>query len=202
MLDVNSVVRVVLSKKELNQCIDNAKAVLQNIVDRGDLHNRDELERFNNILMGEVAEAMVLKWLHDNGKQAKSSVNKNSGTPDAGHDIEVVRNDENSSVAKCSVKSSLTFSKSIEGIINEFKLATTKSELRDINIQVYFWLELFPPDEKSRITVSSLKNSAIIGWFTKNDLPMFNVYNHENRQVAVKKLSEARAMITLLKFLK
>ena len=200
MITVEDVIRVAISKDELNKCIDNAKAVLKNLVDRNNLHSRDDLERFNNILMGEIAEYMVIKWICEQGKRAKSSVDKNSGIPDIGHDIELIKNDN--SIVKCSVKSSLSFSKGLSEIVNEFKLATTEKELRDVNVQVYFWLNLHPQPDQSRITVSSLNNSAIIGWFGKKDLMSFEKYNHEQRQAPIKSLIDARPMSELLKLIK
>ena len=202
MITVEDVIRVAISKDELNKCIDNAKAVLKNLVDRNDLHSRDDLERFNNILMGEIAEYMVIKWICEQGKQAKSSFDKNSGIPDIGHDIELIKNDNNNSIVKCSVKSSLSFSKGLSEIVNEFKLATTEKELRDVNVQVYFWLNLHPQPDQSRITVSSLNNSAIIGWFAKKDLMSFEKYNHEQRQAPTKNLTNARPMLELLELIK
>lgn len=200
MITVNDVVKVLLSKSELNKCIDNAQLVLQNLIDRKDLHERDELERFNNILMGEIAEYMVIKWLKGQGKYAESSVDKASGIPDAGHDI-ILKKKNTEEIIKCSVKSSLSFKKGIDGIIKEFKLATTQKELRDVNIQVYFWLELNPVGSKSRTTVPSFNNSAIIGWFGINDLTSFNVYNHEKRQAPTESLNKSRSMKELLNFI-
>ncbi len=200
MIGINDVIQISLSKEELNQCIDNAKLVLENLVDRTDLHKRDELERLQNILMGEIAEFIVIKWLKSNDKHAVSSVDKNSGMPDRGHDIELKGKEDN--LLKCSVKSSLSFSKGLDGIINQFKLATTKHELRDVNIQVYFWLELNPKNNEPRTTVPSLKASAIIGWFGKKDLTSFEKYNHESRQVPSTPLSKARPMAQLLQYIK
>jgi hypothetical protein len=200
MINTNDVIRIILDKTELNKCIDNAKLVLRNLVDRKDLHERDDLERFNNVLMGEIAECMVIKWIKINGKYVKSSVDKNSGVPDLGHDIELKKADSGE-IIKCSIKSSLSFKKGLDGIVNEFKLATTEKELREVNIQVYFWLELTPQKNLPRTTVSSLTNSAIIGWFGKKDLNNFDKYNHEQRQAPTKSLSSARPMVDLLKYI-
>lgn len=197
MVTVNDVVKVLLSRDELNRCIDNAKLVLRNLVDRKDLHERDDLERFNDILMGEIAEYMIIKWLNSQGKYAKSSVNKELGAPDPGHDIELKRKDTKE-IIKCSVKSSLSFKKGIDGILKEFKLATTPKEIRDVNVQVYFWLELNPSGSAPRTTVPSLNNSAIIGWFGVKDLALFQSYNHERRQAPIKSLNNSRPMSELL----
>jgi hypothetical protein len=196
MISKEDTVNIDLSKDELNQCINNSKLVLENLVDRKDLHKRDDFEKFNNILMGEIAEFVVLKWLHANNKYAVSSVVKNSGVPDNGHDIELKKNDGTS--IKCSVKSSLSFNKDLDGIIKNFKLATTEKELRDVNIQVYFWLELNPQKNQSRATVPSFKNSAIIGWFGINDLKKFEKYNHEDRQAPITPLKDSHPMTELL----
>lgn len=37
MITVEYVIRVAISKDELNKCIDNAKAVLKNLVDRNNV---------------------------------------------------------------------------------------------------------------------------------------------------------------------
>ena len=50
--------------------------------------------------------------------------------------------------------------------------------------------------------VSSLNNSAIIGWFTKKDLMSFEKYNHEQRQAPTENLICARPMLQLLNFIK
>lgn len=202
MINANDVIYINnIDKEELNICIENAKNISFGIVDRKDLHDRDILERFNNVLMGEIAETMIIKWLKNNGKFAESTVNKNSNTPDKGHDILVKK--VTGEDVYCSVKSSLSARYDIEGIIKNFKLATKKSELADINIQVYFWLSLNPKDKKShRITVPSITQSAIIGWFGKKDIDKFTTYNHENREVPSDVLEHSRAMESLLKMLK
>ncbi|GAB1661101.1 hypothetical protein [Mannheimia haemolytica] len=200
MITVNDTIKVLLDKEELNQCIDNAKLVLENLIDRKDLHKRDDLERFNNILMGEIAEFMVIKWLNNHKKYVKSSVDKSSGVPDLGYDIELKKKGSGK-IIKCSVKSSLSFKKGLDGIVQEFKLATTQNELRDVNIQVYFWLELNPPKNTSRTTVTSLNNSSIIGWFGAKDLESFSSYNHEKRKAPETPLSQARPMMDLLNFI-
>lgn len=199
MVTVNDVIKVILDKTELNECIDNAKLVLRNLNDREDLHKRDDLERFNNILMGEIAEYMVIKWLRSHGKYVRPSVDKSLSVPDLGHDIEL--KGKGGKILRCSIKSSLSFQKGLGGIIEEFKLATTKKEIREVNIQVYFWLELKPQKGSSRKTVSSLTNSAIIGWFGEKDINNFGIYNHEEREVPNDTLSSARPMVTLLNFI-
>lgn len=199
MITVNDIIRIDLSKDELNDCIDNAQMVLRNLLDREDLHERDDLERFHNILIGEIAEKMVLKWLLQQGKRAISTVDKSSGLPDAGHDIELLTVE--GKVIQCSVKSSLSFKMGLEGIIQNFKLASTKSEIREVNIQVYFWLDLTPPNSQSRTSVPTVRNSAIIGWFGANDLNSFEAYKHEQRMAPTKPLKTARPMSELLKYI-
>jgi len=200
MIDKSDIVYVEISKEELNICIDNAKKISFSIDDRKDLHDRDILERFNNVLMGEVAEQMVIKWLKNNGKFAESTVNKGSSSPDKGHDV-LVRGLNGRNVF-CSVKSSLSALYDTQKIIEKFKLATKKSELSDINIQVYFWLTISPKDRNSnRITVPSITQSAIIGWFGKRDIDSFTTYNHENREVPNSILQNARSMQSLLRMI-
>lgn len=135
-LGISDVIQFELSKEDLDVCIDNAKNIMTTIIDRRDLHSRDDLERFNNLLMGEISEMMVLRWLHSHGKYAVSAVNKNSREPDIGHDLQL--RDKNGRPIRCSVKSSLSALKDLNYIINNFKLATKQSELREVNVQVYF----------------------------------------------------------------
>jgi len=200
MINEKDIIYVKIGKDELNYCIDTARKISFDIKDRKDLHGRDTLERFINVLMGEVAEQMVIKWLKSHGKFATSTVDKSSNTPDIGHDI-MVKSTDNREVF-CSVKSSLSAKYTIQQIIRNFKLATKKSELADINIQVYFWLTINPKDKNSnRVTVPSIRSSAIIGWFGKKDIEKFTTYNHENREVPSERLDNARPMSKLLKML-
>lgn len=172
----------------------------EHIVDRADLHERDELERFINVLMGEVAERMVIKWLQNNDKFAKSAVDKMGTTPDLGHDIEVKKKTSKDSLL-CSVKSSISYKLSPAGILEICKLATKQSELRDINVQVYFWLTLNPAGGNNRVTVPSMRQSALIGWFGRNDLKNFSTYKHEHREAPADSLKLGRTMHSLLGYL-
>ncbi|OQV39747.1 hypothetical protein BZ160_15295 [Pantoea vagans] len=200
MITVDDVVFVQLKEDELEQCILNAKDISFHIKDRLDLHERDLLERFNNILMGEIAEKMVIKWISEQGRFALSTVNKSSRKPDNGHDVLLKKN--NGEDIYCSVKSSLSALHNVEGIINNFKLATKKSEITEVNIQVYFWLTINPRGENTnRVTVPALKQAAIIGWFGQNDIDEFTTYNHENREAPSITLKYSRPMVSLLKFI-
>ncbi|MFD1804315.1 hypothetical protein ACFSFZ_19275 [Mixta tenebrionis] len=197
MITEHDVVYVNLNTDEFAACVNNAKDICFHIRDRADLHKRDILERFNNILMGEVAEKMVIKWLHTQQKFAVSTVDKGSQGPDRGHDI-LVKNKHGEDIY-CSVKSSLSAKYDLTNIINNFKLATKKSELTAVNIQVYFWLTIDPNgNNQNRVTVPSLKQAAIIGWFGKNDFTKFTTYNHERREVPALSLQSARSMNSLL----
>ncbi|QSD34079.1 hypothetical protein H5A40_13375 [Pectobacterium brasiliense] len=199
MITEKDIVFISLDIHEFDECIMNAKSVCFHIKDRADLHERDLLERFNNILMGEVAEKMVIKWLNSNGKFASSSVDKLSKKPDHGHDILLKKNDSH---VYCSVKSSLSALKDIQYIIENFKLATKKNELTTVNIQVYFWLSINPKEFGApRLTVPSLKQAAIIGWFGQNDIKNFTTYNRENRESPSVELKHSRPMISLLDYI-
>lgn len=200
LITEKDIVYMGLEKSEIDECIRTAMHLSGNIIDRSDLHARDELERFINVLMGEVAELMTIKWLHNNNKYARSAVNKTSKTPDLGHDIEVKKENTND-LLLCSVKSSISYKLSPPRILEICKLATKKSELRDINIQVYFWLTLSPQSDNNRVTVPSIRQSAIIGWFGKNDLKNFSTYNHESREAPADTLKNGRTMNSLLSYL-
>lgn len=192
-------VQITLEDAEIHDLVVQANELALNIVDRRDLHQRDHLERVINVLLGDTAEYMVIKWLQSNGKTARSSVDKKSGEPDAGHDLIVISNSTTKEV-ECSVKSSLSVYKDLDGILNEFRLATKRSELKKINIQVYFWLE---PRGNPRITVPSTNKAAVIGWFTDEDVAKggFTKYATESRETPNIILREARSMRSLLDLL-
>lgn len=195
----DDIIKIDLDREETLICIENARAILKGIEDRKDLHIRDDVERFQDLLMGELAEAMVIKWLRQNGRLAVSAVDKGAMHPDAGHDIWV--RDTKNNQRTCSVKSSISvFKTEPEEILDSFTLAITNSEVRDINIQVYFWL-----DTKSspRISVPSLKNSAIMAWFGKSEVKAekFASYEGERRKSLARKLRQLNPMHELLKFL-
>lgn len=199
MVTIENVVYVQITREQFSVCVDSAKSVLQHLTDRPDLHKRDDFERFINILMGEVAETLVLQWLRDNGKTAYSAVDKTSGKPDRGHDLVLVGSRQQE--ITCSIKSSLSYKLSIGEILRQSKLATKESELRNVNIQVYFWLTLNPAEGEPRITVPALRQSCLVGWFGRKDITKFTAYNHEQRQAPAVPLSQSRPMHTLLPLL-
>lgn len=198
MVKSEDIIFVDLSEEELHEIILVSDGLLKSIVDRHDLHERDYLEKYLNILMGEIAEIIVIKWLTEHGKYAKSVVNKESGTPDSGFDI-ILHSKKGDTT--CSVKSSLSAKISeMEKILDTFTIATKKSEVSDVNIQVYFWLNT---SGNPRQTVPTLKNMAIIGWLGKKDFQSISwgKYNNESRQAPSEKLRELHPMKELLKIL-
>lgn len=201
MVTPNDIAHIDLINEELDQCIANAQHIYHHIIDRHDLHTRDNLERFENVLMGEVAELSVIKWLQSNGKFAESAVNKTSEEPDLGHDIRV--RDSRGNIKLCSIKSSLSFGLQPDRILNELKLATKASELRDINIQVYYWYRLYPGTNQHRVSVPSTSMMGIFAWFANRDLldENFVDYNHEKRKVPEKPLKDGHPMEELLQYL-
>ena len=203
MVTVSDIEYVTLREQEFQSCVDVALKLCRNMIDRPNLHSRDPMERFNNILMGEVAEKMVIKWFHDNGKYAVSAVDKNSGQPDLGHDI-YLKNKESGKNICCSVKSSLSYQFLPEQILERFTLASTRNETRDVNIQVYFWLVLNPTFGSNRVTTLSISNAAIFSWFGSKDLinTGFNSYGTESRQAPDLLLKQGRKMSSLLFLIK
>lgn len=198
-MEVNqdTVIKIALSDKELSICTENTQILCKTISDRSDLHLRGYMERYIDVMMGEVAEAAVIKWLRQNGKYAVSAVNKSSGKPDSGRDL--ILKDKQKREIECSVKSSLSVYKdNMNDILDTFTIATKASELRKVNIQVYYWLKL---KGENRVTVPSDKNMAIIGWIGENDVEEFGTYNTEKRQVAKLKLRNIRTMQSLLDYL-
>ena len=192
-------VRIKLEDAEIYQLIEQANKLALNIVDRKDLHERDHLERVINVILGEIAEHLVIKWLQSQNKTVRSAVDKTAGTPDLGHDI-ILKSKKTGAEIECSIKSSLSFKYDLEGIIKIMSPATKRSELKTVNIQVYFWLSL---TNEPRITVPSTNNVAIIGWFTKDDFKKgdFTPYKTEDRENPTIKLSEARPMDELLNYI-
>lgn len=105
----DTVIRINLSEEDLSKCTENAQILCETISDRSDLHLRSYMERYINILMGEVAEAAVIKWLRQSGKYANSAVNKKSGKPDSGRDI--ILKDKYGQEIGCSVNFNKSFGK-------------------------------------------------------------------------------------------
>lgn len=199
MITAQDTLKIAIPADIFERCVQVASRLSSRIADRADFHGRDQLERFNNILMGEIAEQLVIHWLSSHGKFAESTVDKFSDKPDMGHDLRLKSRDGRD--IYCSVKSSLTFSKDENGIVEEFTLASKASELREVNIQVYFWLRLHPKPHESRITVPSLAQCALIGWFGCRQIAQFQHYNHEQRQSPLVRLKEANSMQKLLDYL-
>lgn len=193
---------VALSEHDFQSCIDVAQKLCKTMIDRQNLHSRDVMEKFNNILMGEVAEMMVIRWLHDNGKYAVSAVDKNSGQADLGHDIYL--KEKNTGVdIRCSVKSSLSYKLPPQQILQYSKLASTRGEMREVNIQVYFWLVLNPDRGANRVTTPSINNAAIFSWFGSKDIKPteYSSYETEEREAPNTTLQNGRRMDTLLDFI-
>lgn len=196
---VKDVVGPVLQDEEIVECIETSLGLLNSMTDREDLHARSCLERFNNIVMGEIAEQTVIKWFRSRGKYAESAVNKKSGHPDEGYDIILHGRDGNN--VTCSVKSSISVYKNkMEDILEIFHLASKRSEIRQVNIQVYFWLN---PNGYPRVCTPSNTNVAIIGWAGNKELltKPEKYYPRENRRVIEMPLKELSPMEALLNWI-
>ncbi|CAM4017599.1 hypothetical protein [Deinococcus frigens] len=190
--------RDLVSEEMVGAAAITCARLLPHVRDRADLHGRDPLEKYHNLLMGEVAELAVIAYLTGQGKSAVSAVDKAATTPDAGHDLLVCR--ENGTAAKCSVKSSLSYRHGIGAIPGQFRPAFNRREPRDINIQVYFHYRL---DSEPRTTVAASTHAYIIGWASEKKLldSGFIVYNGEKRRVADLKLADLSPMAELLPLL-
>lgn len=201
LVTVEDIKYMMLSDTDYLFCVDTARKLCESIVDRHDLHGRDIMEKFNNVLMGEVAEMMVIRWLQSNGKYAVSAVDKSSGQPDQGYDI-CLKNRKNREV-RCSVKSSLSFKLPPSVILKSCKLASKRSEIKDVNIQVYFWLNLNPGNAGSRVTTPCINNAAIFSWLGGRDTNKFQTasYSNQDREVLECVLEQGRSMDNLLKFI-
>jgi hypothetical protein len=198
MVTENDLVYLELDKQEFREAAEVALIIATSIPDRPDLHPRDLLERFINCLMGEVAERMVLRWLHQNGKYAKPTADKKAAERDPGHDILLKLGTEK--VVRASIKSSLSLKDDPGQILSTFTLAVTPKEIREINIQVYFWLSL---RGSPRVTVPSMKQAAIVAWALDADLRKtnFKKYGGEERLAPELKLKDLRPPRELLKWL-
>lgn len=189
-----------LSLDEFRECLKTSFNLIEHVIDRRNLHGRDVYERFNNILMGEIAESLVIKWLHKNEKYAESAVDKTSGHPDLGHDINL--KDSQGNIIKCSVKSSLAAFRNPREILLESKLASTQKEIKEVNIQVYFWYNLYPQGKGySRITLPNTNNVALFSWAKDEDIQEFRKYASEKRTSSERPLCELRKMEDLLKII-
>jgi hypothetical protein len=199
MVNKNDLVYIELDKQEFREAAEVALIIATSIPDRPDLHPRDLLERFIDCLMGEVAERMVLRWLHQNGKYAEPAADKKAAERDPGHDILLkLRTEE---VVRASIKSSFSALKDDPGeILSTFTLAVTPNEIREINIQVYFWLSLW---RSPRVTVPSMKQAAIVAWALDADLRKtnFKEYRGEERLAPELKLKDLRPPSELLDWL-
>lgn len=198
-ITAEDVVGPILEDNEIKECIDTAQQLLKSMGDRADLHSRSCLERFNDIVMGEIAERSVIKWLQEQGKFAQSAVDKSSGQPDSGCDIMLHAKDGRD--IRCSVKSSISVLKSeMDDIIHTFRLSSKKAEIQDVNIQVYFWLNL---NRSPRVSTPSDKNMALIGWCGRRDLigREEGEYATEKRPIVDISLKELRSMNSLLDIL-
>lgn len=165
----DDIVNIELSVEQIAICAQNAAKLLPFIKDRKNLHERDPMERFNNVFMGEVAEQMVITYFQNQGKFAISAVNKESSNPDLGHDIYVISKEKREPV-RISVKSSID-SCDIKTILTARRPAFTEKEKCQINIQVYFQLKLNKENKEDyRISVPSLKKANIISGFTEKML--------------------------------
>ena len=199
MITENDVISCPLTPTQIKECIKTSLNLMENIIDRADLHERSTLERFFDILMGEISEQSVIAWLNKQGKHAVSAVDKISSNPDLGHDI-ILHNSQGEE-RQCSVKSSVSVKKdSVVSILSVFNLASKSSEIRDVNIQCVFWLS---PDSTPRINVLSEKNFAIVGWEGINTLKEIHTkqYRGESREVVQVPLKDLRPMSELLQYL-
>lgn len=197
MINPDDIVKLYLTDRKLSDAILVAHKIVDFIVDRSDLHGRDYIEKYINCLMGEIAEQMVIEWLKNNNKYGKSAVDKTSAKPDMGHDIWL--RDSHGIQIRGSIKSSLSFAKSTpKDILNTFTLAISPQEVREVNIQIYFWLSL---NSEPRVSVPSMRNAAIMAWASREDLNEvgFSSYKGEQRLAPSKiKLVELRPMKDLL----
>lgn len=188
-------VRVQINRQDFINAIMKAQKTLENIKDRFDLHDRDDLERFINTLMGTIAEKMVGKWLKEQGLRVKDSETL---------DYDLTAISANGKEFSISVKSSLSAFKSLEDILEQFTIAITPEEASkaNIHVQVYFWLNLH---SRPRTTVPSLRNAAIIGWCALEHLERLNVsfdsYATEERRAPKIKLSQLQPMASLAEIL-
>lgn len=205
MVSPKDIITCDLTDDEIKACIATALRLADTMIDRADLHGRTYLERFIDLVMGEIAEQTVLKWVRENGKYARSAVDKTSGVPDLGHDIYFKRAGGGSTdLVKCSVKSSLSaLISDPQALLSTYNLASKRSEIRDVNVQVYFWLQTKTKKGSPRTTVPSTKNMAIIGWLGRKEANEREEqsYATERRPEIQVKLEELRPMKDLLTYL-
>ena len=81
MVTESDLIKVEMTDEEVEKCLSTALKLTKYITDREDLHPRSYLERFIDVAMGELSEAMVIKCFHTMGKYAESTVDKDSKKP-------------------------------------------------------------------------------------------------------------------------
>lgn len=198
MLQNNDIVPVTLTKDEFDQCVVTALEISHSIVDRHDLNGRDHLDRFINLLQGECAEHAVRSYFNSHEIAAVSPDKLARRGPDKGIDLYLPAPNRSKPLI-CSVKSSTSYAFSPPALLDEMTLASTPKEVRDINIQVMFWLEL---KKRPRQVVPSLRNAAVIGWFTPDQLTTFAPYSTQRREQSQIPLRQAHSMAELVKLLR
>lgn len=196
VLDVSAVV----------DAAERAMRILGRVRDRGDLHERDALERFLDVLLGQLAEAAVLKWLSGQGKKVEH-ISRTAVGSDPGYDITMQA--ATGSKVKISVKSSISACiYDIKRILDTFNVAITENEARkaDVHVQVYYRLRLGGASRESgsgvaspRVVVPSLREAILVGWIRGEDVTSFASYNTESRQAAEMKLKDLHPMRDLLR---
>ena len=196
--DVILAKQIPLSPDEIDQAILLARTITRSLVDRANLHKRDYLERYIDCLMGQVAETVVLKWLKSEHKRVARPERTSDKGPDQGYDL-VLETKDGSLFA--SVKSSIAVKRTdIPSILKNFKIATTRHEVRHINIQVCFRLSI---ESTPRVNVPSAELAAIMAWAFDKDLENaeFFSYKGETRTAPEVPLSDGRPMRELLDIL-
>lgn len=149
------VIRFALPDAEFNEALTFGYHALTHVP-----REHDPLSQLIQILMDELAERMVIEWLHTNGKFAEPVSDKGATQLDTRHEIWVT--DIRGSRVRAAIHTFLSTHKSeIPEILQYHSLSVDTNHICGINFSVSYWLRL---REKPRVKFPSLDHAAIIGW--------------------------------------
>jgi len=190
----DDVIQFRLSEAEMNAAVTFAYHVLTH----NHLGRSDPLNRFIQVLMDELAERMVIQWLHGNGKFAEPASDKGATNPELRHEIWVT--DIRGVKVRAAIHTFLSTNKSeIPDILQFHSLSVDPNQLCGINFSVGYWLQL---REKPRVKLPSLQQTAIIGWASdKNLREALKSQPEQSRKYAAIKFCDLRPVNELLQFL-
>jgi hypothetical protein len=157
-----NVIQFTLPDSEIN----GAVAFAYHALTHDNFNRSDPLNMVIQVLVDELAERMVIQWLHANGKFAEPAADKGATTPDLNHEIWVT--DIRNLKVRAAIHTFLSTNKSeIPDMLQFHSLSVDTNHICGINFSVGYWLQL---REKPRVKLPSLQQAAIIGWASDKNL--------------------------------